>query len=40
MTESLKHFIPDFVAKKRYDKVKSILFYALFAQIFTSLIIA
>jgi len=40
MTESLKHFIPEFVTKKRYDKVKSILFYALFMQILTSLIIA
>ncbi len=40
MTESLKHFIPEFVTKKRYDKVKSILFYALFVQILTSLIIA
>lgn len=40
MTESLKHFIPQFVTEKRYDKVKSILFYALISQIFTSLIIA
>jgi len=40
MTESLKHFIPQFVTEKRYDKVKSILFYAFFSQIFTSLIIA
>jgi hypothetical protein len=40
MTESLKHFIPQFVTEKRYDKVKSILFYALFAQITTSLLIA
>lgn len=40
MTESLKHFIPKFVTNKRYDKVKSILFYAFFVQIFTSLLIA
>ncbi len=40
MTESLKFFVPQFVTQKRYDKVKSILFYALFAQITTSLIIA
>lgn len=40
ITESLKHFIPKFVTEKRYDKVKSILFYALFIQIITSLIIA
>ena len=39
MSESLKHFIPQFVTEKRYDKVKSILFYALFAQIITSLFI-
>ena len=39
-TESLKHFIPKFVTEKNYDKVKSVLFYALFAQITTSLIIA
>jgi hypothetical protein len=40
MTESLKHFIPQFVTKKRYDKVKSILFYAFVSQIITSLFIA
>lgn len=40
MSESLKHFIPQFVTEKRYDKVKSILFYALFTQISTSLLIA
>lgn len=40
MTESLNHFIPQFVTEKRYDKVKSILFYALFIQIITSVFIA
>jgi O-antigen/teichoic acid export membrane protein len=40
MTESLKYFIPKFVTEKKYDKVKSILFYAFFSQIITSLIIA
>ena len=40
MTESLNHFIPQYVTKWRYDKVKSILFYALFTQIITSLFIA
>ncbi|MCP4524248.1 MAG: polysaccharide biosynthesis protein [Candidatus Gracilibacteria bacterium] len=40
MAESMKYFIPKFVTEKRYDKVKSILTYALFAQIITSLIIA
>ena len=40
MTESLKHFIPEFVTKKRYDKIKSVLFYAFFVQIFSSLLIS
>jgi Na+-driven multidrug efflux pump len=40
MTESLNHFVPQFVTEKRYDKVKSILFYALFIQIITSIFIA
>jgi hypothetical protein len=35
MTESLKHFLPDFVTKKRYDKVKSILAYTFIAQLST-----
>lgn len=39
-TESLKYFIPKFATEKNYDKVKSSLFYALFAQIITSLFIA
>jgi len=40
MTESLNYFIPKFISQKRYDKVKSILFYALSTQIITSLLIA
>lgn len=40
MTESLKHFIPQFITEKRYDKVKTILFLAFFIQIITSLLIA
>lgn len=40
MSESLKHYIPQFVAEKRYDKVKTLLFFALFIQIVSSLIIA
>jgi len=40
MTESMKFFIPKFIEEKRYDKVKSIIFYALWMQIITSLIIA
>lgn len=39
-TESLKYFIPKFATKKNYDKVKSSIFYALFVQIISSLIIA
>jgi Na+-driven multidrug efflux pump len=40
VTESMKHFIPQFVTEKRYDKVKAILFLALGLQIITSLLIA
>lgn len=40
MTESLKHFLPDFITKKNYDKVKLILIYAIIAQVSTWLIIA
>jgi hypothetical protein len=35
MAESLNKFIPEYITKKRYDKVKSILFYAIFAQAIT-----
>lgn len=40
MTESLKYFIPKYIEEKKYSKVKSIIFYALFIQIITSLFIA
>ena len=40
MTESLNHFLPDFITKKRYDKVKSILAYAIIAQLTTWILIA
>ena len=40
MTESLKYFIPKYLEQKRFDRVKSIIFYALFIQIITSLFIA
>ncbi|MDR1944574.1 MAG: hypothetical protein LBQ59_00345 [Candidatus Peribacteria bacterium] len=40
MSESLRYFIPKYVTEKRYDKAKSIIFYALFIQILTSLIIS
>ncbi len=39
MSESLKHYIPQFVAEKRYDKVKTLLFFAFIIQIITSLIV-
>lgn len=35
MSESLNKFIPNFVTQKRYDKVKTIITYALIAQIIT-----
>ena len=40
MSESLKHFIPQFVLKKEYGKIKTLLSLALFIQIITALIIA
>lgn len=33
MSESLNKFVPDFITQKRYDKVKSILIYAILAQV-------
>ena len=40
MSESINHFIPQFVAEKRYDKVKTILVYAFIAQMSTGITIA
>lgn len=40
MTASLNHFLPNYITKKRYDKVKSILVYAIIAQMTTWLLIA
>lgn len=40
MTESIHHFVPDFVTNKRYDKIKTILTYALIAQMSTGITIA
>ncbi len=40
MSESLKYFLPKFIEKKEYDKVKSVIFYAFFVQFITSLFIA
>lgn len=38
--ESLKHFLPKYIIKKEYSKVKSILFFAFVVQIISSIIIA
>jgi hypothetical protein len=35
MAESLNKFIPEYITEKSYDKVKTILFYAILAQIIT-----
>lgn len=35
MSESFNKFIPEFIVKKRYDKVKSILFFATLTQVIT-----
>ncbi|MBT4387048.1 hypothetical protein HOD31_00170 [Candidatus Woesearchaeota archaeon] len=40
MRESINHFIPKFVTQKSYDKIKSILIYALIVQTFTGITIA
>ncbi len=40
LTESLKHFIPSYVSKERYDKIKSILAYAFLMQLITSFLIS
>lgn len=40
MSESINHFLPQYVLKKRYDKVKTILTYAFLIQIITWIIIA
>lgn len=39
-TDSLNYFIPKFITEKRYDKVKSILFYSLSVQMLTWISIA
>lgn len=40
LTDSLNYFIPKFITEKRYDKVKTILVYALIAQMSTGISIA
>ncbi|MDD2907185.1 MAG: oligosaccharide flippase family protein [Candidatus Gracilibacteria bacterium] len=40
LTDSLNFFVPKFITEKRYDKVKSILTYALIAQMTTGISIA
>ena len=39
MAESLNKFVPDFITQKRYDKVKSILIYAILAQVLSGWIL-
>lgn len=39
MSESMKYYLPIFISEKRYDKVKSLLFFSLFIQISTSIVI-
>lgn len=40
MSESINHFVPEYVNQKRYDKVKTIIVYAFLAQIGTWISIA
>jgi len=40
LTDSMNYFVPKFITDKRYDKVKSIITYALITQITTWIIIA
>jgi len=40
LTDSLNYFIPRYITEKRYDKIKSILTYALIAQMTTWITIA
>ncbi|MDR0772076.1 MAG: hypothetical protein LBF15_03360 [Candidatus Peribacteria bacterium] len=39
MAESLKYFIPKYLAENRYDKVKFIVFFSFLVQILTSIIV-
>jgi len=40
LTESLSYFLPKFITEKKYDKVKTILFYTLSIQMISWIIIA
>ncbi len=40
MSESINYFVPRFINEKRYDKVKTIIVYALIAQMVTGITIA
>jgi hypothetical protein len=35
MTESMKYFIPKYLEKKDYSKIKTIIAYAFFTQVIT-----
>lgn len=40
MSESINHFVPEYIQQKRYDKVKTIIAYAILAQMITWISIA
>jgi len=40
LTESLKHFLPKYIAKKNFDKAKTIIFFSATIQLITSTIIS
>ncbi|MCD5382956.1 hypothetical protein LR002_02435, partial [Candidatus Gracilibacteria bacterium] len=40
LTESLQYFLPKFITEKKYDKVKTILFYTFAIQMITGIFIA
>jgi len=39
MTESLNKFVPEFITEKKYDKIKSILFYSIIIQFISWILI-
>jgi len=40
MTESMNYFIPKFIQKKDYSKVKTLVAYAFIIQLITGLVLA
>lgn len=39
ITESILYFTPKFITEKRYDKIKTLLFYGFWVQMFTSILL-